>query len=73
MHYGDDRQAGRRHAGQVVEHAAAPDEFVHPVLAQVGAGRFHQMDEGQLVLQGNLLATHELLVARFGQRTGVDP
>jgi hypothetical protein len=69
---GHHRQPGGRHARQVAEQAAAAHEVLHAVGHEVGARAFHQLHEGQPVLQRQFLHAQLLVQAHGLQRTGVD-
>ena len=72
VHHADHRNACRRQPGQVVEQLAAVDEAFDLVLQQVGAGRFDQLHEGQLVLHGDVLRAQDLVAAHALDGAGVD-
>ena len=63
VHDADHRQPGGRQPGEVAERAAAVDELLDPVVQQVGAGRFDQVHERQLVLERDRLRALQLLEA----------
>ncbi|MDT4842131.1 hypothetical protein FQZ97_760200 [compost metagenome] len=72
VRHGHHRQARGREPREVAEDVAAAHEVLHAVLHEVGARAFHQLDEGQLVLQRDLVQP-QLLVQPHGlQRAGVD-
>ena len=59
-HQGDCRDARGRQAGQIAEHLSARDEDLL-LRGKVGSARFHQRDHRQPVLEGDLIATQDLL------------
>src|SRR6218665_2927382 len=69
---GEDGQAGGGQARQVVEQAAAADEALDPVGAQIGAGGLHQVNEGQPVFQRDLPRAQQLLAAGVHVSAGSD-
>ncbi len=68
----DHRQARGRQAREVAEEGAAADELLDAVLEQVRSGRLDQVDEGQPVLERDLLRAQHLLEPLRLQRAGVD-
>ena len=72
VHNGNDRDARRRQPGQVVEIAPAVDELLDLVLQQVGPGRLDQVNEGQAVVERDLLRALQLLQPHGLQRARVD-
>ncbi len=67
MHHRDHRQARRRQAREIVEQAAAGDEALDLVGEQIGAARFDELHERQLVLERDFLAAHDLAPAERAQ------
>ncbi len=59
--HGDDGQASGRQPREVAKQPATQHKTLNAVLHEVGARALHQVDEGQLVLQRNLLHTQDLL------------
>ena len=71
MHHRDLRQPGGRHARLVGKAAPAFDKNLG-LVEQIGAAAFHQVDHGQLVLQGNLLGSQRLAQAHGRHRAALD-
>ena len=72
VHHGNHGNACCRQAREIVEQRAAADEKLHPVLEQVGAGGFDQVQERQLALQSDRLRAQHLLRAQYLKGAGVD-
>jgi hypothetical protein len=68
----DHRNARGRQPREVAEQRAAVHEGLHAVAHQVGAGAFHQVQEGQLLLQRDLLHAQDLLQAHGLDRARLD-
>ena len=71
MHHRDLRQPGGRHARLVGKAAPAFDKNLG-LVKQISAAAFHQVDHGQLVLQGDLLGPQRLAQAHGRHRAAFD-
>ena len=71
VHDGNVRYAHGRHARHVGEGAAAVDEDLR-LIVEIGAARFHQRDEGQLVAHDDLLHAQGLAQAHGRRRAALD-
>ena len=71
VHHGDLRDAARRHARLVGEAAAARHEDLG-LVQKVGAARFDQVHDRQLVLHHDLLDALALALARWRHRAALD-
>ena len=61
MRDGNDRNARSREQCKIAVFCAPVDEVFDPIVQQVAAGAFDQLDERQLVLKGDFLHAQQLL------------
>ncbi|MCY1510566.1 hypothetical protein D9M68_449480 [compost metagenome] len=72
MLYRDDWDARCRQPRQIAEQGPAAHKTFHAIAHEVGPRAFHQIDEGQLVLQRNLLGSPGFLSAHGLHGAGID-